>query len=98
MPDNAAVVSETTPVQPPPSPSPSPLIEPAANHLPAAAPRSRRRTRLRMLGLAAGCAVVVLAAWWFISSFDTVSTDDAYVNGHVTFVAPRVSGQVARVL
>ena len=29
---------------------------------------------------------------------NTVSTDDAYVNGHVTFVAPRVSGQVSRVL
>jgi membrane fusion protein (multidrug efflux system) len=29
---------------------------------------------------------------------NTVSTDDAYVNGHVTLVAPRVPGQVARVL
>ena len=28
----------------------------------------------------------------------TTSTDDAYVNGHVTFVAPRVQGQVTRVL
>ena len=28
----------------------------------------------------------------------TVSTDDAYVNSYVTFVAPRVSGQVAKVL
>ena len=28
----------------------------------------------------------------------TVSTDDAYVNSHVTFVAPRVAGQVVRVL
>jgi len=28
----------------------------------------------------------------------TVSTDDAYVNGHVTLVAPRVSGQVKCVL
>ena len=28
---------------------------------------------------------------------NTVSTDDAYVNGHVTFVAPRVAGQIARV-
>jgi membrane fusion protein (multidrug efflux system) len=28
---------------------------------------------------------------------NTVSTDDAYVNGHVTYVAPRVEGQVARV-
>ncbi len=29
---------------------------------------------------------------------NTISTDDAYVNGHVTFLAPRVSGQVSRVL
>ena len=30
---------------------------------------------------------------WVITSFNTVSTDDAFVNGHVTFVAPRVQGQ-----
>jgi membrane fusion protein (multidrug efflux system) len=30
-------------------------------------------------------------------ALNTVSTDDAYVNGHVTFVAPRVSGQISRV-
>lgn len=35
---------------------------------------------------------------WLIRVFNTVSTDDAYVNGHVTFVAPRVGGQVSRVL
>jgi membrane fusion protein (multidrug efflux system) len=29
---------------------------------------------------------------------NTVSTDDAYVNGHVTYVAPRVAGQISRVL
>src|SRR5262245_40280444 len=29
-----------------------------------------------------------------IRAFITISTDDAYVNGHVTFVAPRVAGQV----
>src|SRR5712692_3199579 len=33
-----------------------------------------------------------------VTAFRTVSTDDAYVNGHVTFVAPRVPGQVLRVL
>src|SRR5260221_12742164 len=33
-----------------------------------------------------------------LRALNTVSTDDAYVNGYVTFVAPRVSGQVARVL
>jgi membrane fusion protein (multidrug efflux system) len=31
-------------------------------------------------------------------AWHTVSTDDAYVNSYVTFVAPRVSGQVAQVL
>jgi membrane fusion protein (multidrug efflux system) len=33
-----------------------------------------------------------------VLALTTVSTDDAYVNGHVTFVAPRVRGQVVRVL
>jgi membrane fusion protein (multidrug efflux system) len=32
-----------------------------------------------------------------VRSWRTVSTDDAYVNGRVTFVAPRVAGQVVRV-
>jgi membrane fusion protein, multidrug efflux system len=32
------------------------------------------------------------------TALNTVSTDDAYVNGHFTFVAPRVAGQVVRVL
>jgi membrane fusion protein (multidrug efflux system) len=31
-------------------------------------------------------------------ALNTISTDDAYFNGHVTLVAPRVSGQVSRVL
>ena len=35
---------------------------------------------------------------WVQTTLNTVSTDDAYVNGHVTFVAARVRGQVARVL
>ena len=32
------------------------------------------------------------------TALNTVSTDDAYINGHVTFVAPRVAGQVSAVL
>jgi membrane fusion protein (multidrug efflux system) len=46
-------------------------------------------------GLAAGARFLVP---WVITALNTVSTDDAYVNGHVTLVAPRVSGQVAKVL
>ncbi len=54
--------------------------------------------------LIGGLGVVVLAAalWlgipWVRMTLNTVSTDDAYVNGHVTFVAARVRGQVSRVL
>lgn len=35
---------------------------------------------------------------WIRETLNTVSTDDAYVNGHVTFVAARVPGQVSKVL
>jgi membrane fusion protein (multidrug efflux system) len=34
---------------------------------------------------------------WVETTLNTVSTDDAYVNGHVTYAAPRVPGQVAKV-
>ena len=51
------------------------------------------------------CWQEALSAWpwaghWPVGAdcMDTVSTDDAYVNGHVTFVAPRVLGQVSEVL
>jgi len=45
-----------------------------------------------------GALILIEATPRIISAFKTVSTDDAYVNGHVTFVAPRVPGQVVRVL
>lgn len=47
-------------------------------------------------------AVVAVAVLFFgvrfvLEAINTESTDDAYVNSHVTFVAPRVAGQVAEV-
>jgi membrane fusion protein, multidrug efflux system len=51
-----------------------------------------------------GLGALVLAALlafgipYIDRALNTVSTDDAYVNGHVTFVAPRVAGQISRVL
>lgn len=58
----------------------------------------KRKLLIGVLGL-----VVLAAALWFgipqiQLALNTVSTDDAFVNGHVTFVASRVRGQVARVL
>src|SRR5208282_5913415 len=50
------------------------------------------------LGVLVLAAVCIFGIPWILSSLNTVSTDDAYVNGHVTFVAPRVAGQISRVL
>ncbi|MGO9923339.1 MAG: biotin/lipoyl-binding protein, partial [Isosphaeraceae bacterium] len=51
------------------------------------------------MGLAAGLAVGGHYLKPAVeTALNTVSTDDAYVNGHVTLVAARVSGPVSRVL
>jgi membrane fusion protein, multidrug efflux system len=70
---------------------------------PGSKPASNQRiTRRRKLLIGVLGAVVIAAAVfgipWIRFVLSTVSTDDAYVNGHVTFVASRVRGQVSRVL
>src|SRR5262249_41178594 len=59
-------------------------------------------TRRQMLLAGVLGAVVIVAAVfgipWIRFALSTVSTDDAFVNGHVTFVAPRVHGHVSKVL
>jgi membrane fusion protein, multidrug efflux system len=56
----------------------------------------------KWLLLAGTVAALVVGGYflvpWVNTALNTVSTDDAYVNGHVTLVAPRVSGQVKKVL
>jgi membrane fusion protein (multidrug efflux system) len=56
----------------------------------------------RWLMWGAGAIALIVAGYFVVPVVDTTlnteSTDDAYVNGHVTYVAPRVSGQVATVL
>jgi len=69
-------------------------VEPAPDR-----PRSRRRWLL--IGASGVLVLAVLGIFgipWILATLNTVSTDDAYVNGHVTFVAPRVAGQISRVL
>ena len=65
------------------------------------APKQGITRRRKLLIGALGALVLVALVFgipWIRFVLSTVSTDDAYVNGHVTFVAPRVHGQVARVL
>jgi membrane fusion protein (multidrug efflux system) len=76
-----------------------PPTDSASKAVPPANQRFTRRRKL-LIGLL-GAAVIAAAVYgipWIRFVLSTVSTDDAFVNGHVTFVAPRVHGQVSRVL
>jgi membrane fusion protein (multidrug efflux system) len=58
----------------------------------------KRKLVAGAVGVAVLAALLVFGIPWVEEMLNTVSTDDAYVNGHVTFVAPRVAGQISRVL
>jgi len=64
-------------------------------------PPAQQASRNRKLLIAAAIVVAILlivAIPGIVHSLHTVSTDDAYVNSYVTFVAPRVAGQVQKVV
>ncbi len=77
---------------------------PTVKHAPPAAspPRPPRRWVKRIAASIGGLVLLAVCLYylipWVKTALNTVSTDDAYVNGHVTLVAPRVSGQVIEVL
>ena len=73
----------------------APTVEPTPV---AAAPHEPRRWWLWIVGAVILVVALIAGIPWLIRTLNTVSTDDAFVNGHVTFVAPRVSGQVSRVM
>ncbi len=73
------------------------------SHVPLGAVAPARKSPVRrlifgVLGLAVLVGAGLYLAPILTRALETVSTDDAYVNSHSTFVAPRVPGQVARVL
>src|SRR6185437_11790813 len=74
------------------TPEPQPVPQEARK------PWRNRRVLGGVIGAAVLVVVLVFGIPWVKEMFNTVSTDDAFVNGHVTFVAPRVEGQIARVL
>ena len=81
-------------------PPPIPQNPPGVAAVPPEKPKANPRRNM-LLG-ALGVLILAAALWfgipWVQTTLNTVSTDDAYVNGHVTFVAARVKGQVSRVL
>ncbi len=99
----------SAPVATPPEPKAAPAGPTAAApeaaaqavQSPAAPPSPLQRHRKWIIGAGIVFALILVGRYgvpWVHTMLNTVSTDDAYVNGHVTYVAPRVSGQVARVL
>ena len=66
-----------------------------------AASPTRRKFGKHLLGVAAGLAVAAGAAWygwswWTVGRF-IETTDDAYVGGEITVIAPKVAGFIERV-
>jgi membrane fusion protein (multidrug efflux system) len=96
----------TVPAAPavPAGPPPHREATAAPNPGPAQAPARPSWARRNRKWLLSGGIVISLAIGGHVlapqldEAINTVSTDDAYVNGHVTLVAPRVSGQVKAVL
>jgi membrane fusion protein (multidrug efflux system) len=87
---DASAAHDAKSAQTPPEPGPVPQ-------------EARKATRKRkllagVLGVAVLAVLLVFGIPWVEEMLNTASTDDAYVNGHVTFVAPRVAGQISRVL
>jgi len=64
---------------------------------PSTAEPRRLWRKYALWGLAAG-VVLFVGVPWGLQTLHTVTTDDAYVNSYVTFVSPRVAGQVKQVL
>lgn len=83
----AAPRAEAAAPEPQPPAAPPPAIRPARG----------RRWLIGGVSLLILIGACVFAVPRVQLAFSTISTDDAYVNGHVTFIAPRVGGQILRV-
>lgn len=63
---------------------------------PAVAAGTRRRMRAAMI--VGGAVAVVAVTWYYLNSRGYESTDNAFIEGNIVQVSPRVPGQVVRVL
>lgn len=97
----------TSTTQAPPAQRPAPSApqiqpQPAQSQSTSAAPKPNGGSPLRS-PLFVPVAAVVLAIFlffglrYFISTFTSETTDDAFIAGHIVSIAPRISGQVSAV-
>ncbi len=60
--------------------------------------KNRRKLKFLIIGAAALTVLVVVVFYYFICVAPYESTDDAFIDGYVTLVSPRVPGQIAQLL
>jgi membrane fusion protein (multidrug efflux system) len=58
--------------------------------------KNRRRLKFLIIGAAALTVLVAVIFYYFLFVAPYESTDDAFIDGYVTLISPRVSGQVTR--
>jgi membrane fusion protein (multidrug efflux system) len=51
-----------------------------------------------IVGVVIACLLVLAAIIWWLHARNYESTDDAFIDAHIVRIAPRIAGQVARVL
>jgi membrane fusion protein (multidrug efflux system) len=60
-----------------------------------------RRSRKRMIGIPLGVAALIVAVvaghWWYVEGRWIESTDNAYVQGDITVLSPRIEGDISAV-
>lgn len=75
------------------APASSPMIAPLSPSASGASPVAASRWRVAVIAIGILIAVAACAAWaWHVD--DSVTTDDAYVQGNIVQITPQVSGTV----
>jgi membrane fusion protein (multidrug efflux system) len=69
-----------------------------ANSKDPAAPKKNNRRRQVFIGIAALAVAAVVGTYYVVFMAPYESTDDAFIEGHVTPIAPQVAGRVERLL
>jgi membrane fusion protein, multidrug efflux system len=88
MPDGSSAESAGESLHEPAPPIHSPETDAPIPQAPTGKPTEKRPLWMWIAGGVLAVLVLIEGIPRVVTAFKTVSTDDAYVNGHVTFVAP----------
>jgi membrane fusion protein (multidrug efflux system) len=72
--------------------------KPGKEILPPPPRKNRRKLKFLIIGAAALTVLIMVVFYYFICVVPYESTDDAFIDGYVTLVSPRVPGQITQLL